>query len=56
MNIMGNVVVNWFDENNELIELEFLKNGINYFVEKTGTEHYLQNTEFKNFVNEIGLV
>lgn len=38
MSGQGNVVVNWLDQNNQLIELEFLKSGVEYFVESTGEE------------------
>ena len=40
MSAEGNVVVNWLDRENQLVELEFDPEGVNYFIEdgeKEGT-------------------
>lgn len=34
----GNVMVNWVDEGDSVIELEFAANGVRFFVERTGAE------------------
>ena len=38
MSSQGNVVVNWQDQDNQLVELEFLPSGIEYFIERSGEE------------------
>ena len=38
MSAQGNVVVNWPDQDNRLVELEFLPNGVDYFIESSGEE------------------
>ena len=38
MSAQGNVVVNWPDQDGQLVELEFLPSGIDYFIERSGEE------------------
>ena len=38
MSAQGNVVVNWLDQDDRLVELEFLPNGVDYFMERSGEE------------------
>lgn len=38
MSAQGNVVVNWPDQDGQLVELEFLPSGIEYFIERSGEE------------------
>ena len=38
MSAQGNVVVNWPDHDDRLVELEFLPNGVEYFMESSGEE------------------
>lgn len=38
MSAQGNVVVNWPDQDDWLVELEFLPNGVDYFMESSGEE------------------
>jgi hypothetical protein len=38
MSAQGNVVVNWPDQSNQLIELEFHPSSVDYFIERNGLE------------------
>ncbi|HVK54061.1 MAG TPA: hypothetical protein VM532_03435 [Burkholderiales bacterium] len=38
MSAQGNVVVNWLDQEGQLVELEFLPSGVEYFIAKSGEE------------------
>lgn len=38
MSAQGNVVVNWPDQDGQLVELEFHSSGVDYFIERSGEE------------------
>lgn len=43
MSARGNVVVNWLEQDGQLIELEFHSDGVDYFIESAGDEGTVAN-------------
>jgi hypothetical protein len=55
MSAQGNVVVNWLDQDERLVELEFLPTGIEYFIERSGEEGTVPNGDigFTKLFNRV---
>lgn len=55
MSAEGNVVVNWPDQHDQLVELEFHSSGVDYFIERSGEEGTIPREDigFRELLNRI---
>ena len=55
MSAQGNVVVNWPDQADQLIELEFHSSGVEYFIERSGEEGTVKRGDvgFTKLLNRV---
>lgn len=55
MTAQGNVVVNWLDQDRQLVELEFRSSGVDYFIESSGEEGTVPTNDigFSKLLNRV---